>query len=166
RPHKASFQDLGLRDLCRRGAPRKVTPKIFATRFAQDFFRARSVMRAGVRANLLESTELSLEWQARRQLSLIIQWLRSADFYWRQHHDSTKLCFRWFPPATSAQAARSPTRVFRLPWYSRRNLTVSTAGKSAQERSEWDDRFMRRVWLRLSSSSRAGADRVFGYCDR
>src|SRR5262245_4246968 len=46
------------------------------------------------------------------------------------------------------------------------NLTVSTAGKSAQERSEWDDRFMRRVWLRLSSSSRAGADRVFGYCDR
>src|SRR5262249_17992730 len=38
------------------------------------------------------------------------------------------------------------------------NLTVSTAGKSAQERSEWDDRFMRRVWLRLSSSSRAGAD--------
>src|SRR5262245_29144497 len=47
-----------------------------------------------------------------------------------------------------------------------RNLTVSTAGKSAQERSEWDDRFMRRVWLRLSSSSRAGADRVFGYCDR
>src|SRR5262249_5803298 len=49
---------------------------------------------------------------------------------------------------------------------SRCNLTVSTAGKSAQERSEWDDRFMRRVWLRLSSSSRAGADRVFGYCDR
>src|SRR5262245_56553179 len=47
-----------------------------------------------------------------------------------------------------------------------RNLTVSTAGKSAQERSEWDDRFMRRVWLRLSSSSRAEADRVFGYCDR
>src|SRR5215813_13650045 len=46
------------------------------------------------------------------------------------------------------------------------NLTVSTAGKSAQERSEWDDRFMRRVWLRLSSSSRAEADRVFGYCDR
>src|SRR5262245_41025723 len=48
----------------------------------------------------------------------------------------------------------------------RSNLTVSTAGKSAQERSEWDDRFMRRVWLRLSSSSRAGADRGFGYCDR
>src|SRR5262249_18717519 len=48
----------------------------------------------------------------------------------------------------------------------KRNLTVSTAGKSAQERSEWDDRFMRRVWLRLSSSSGAGVDRVFGYCDR
>jgi len=38
RPHKASFQDLGLRDLCRRGALRKVTPRNFAVGFAQDFF--------------------------------------------------------------------------------------------------------------------------------
>jgi len=47
RPHKASFQDLGLRDLCRRGWAGKVTPKKRMAGFAQDFFRARSAMRAG-----------------------------------------------------------------------------------------------------------------------
>src|SRR5215510_15140165 len=69
-------------------------------------------------------------------------------------------------PTHRAEASRQkvPIDLPRQPH--QRNLTVSTAGKSAQERSEWDDRFMRRVWLRLSSSSRAGADRVFGYCDR
>src|SRR5262245_46821930 len=76
----------------------------------------------------------------------------------------TELCRVGNNPEAIARAAQSKT--IRIGKRERRNLTVSTAGKSAQERSEWDDRFMRRVWLRLSSSSRAGADRVFGYCDR
>src|SRR5262245_6755848 len=57
----------------------------------------------------------------------------------------------------NSRAVRAYAHAVTSSGHKQSNLTVSTAGKSAQERSEWDDRFMRRVWLRLSSSSRAEA---------
>src|SRR5262245_24579401 len=94
-------------------------------------------------------------------LSLIARWCCSRR---DQHVSMDELQSHVMPYARPRAAVATQFNVVEVPGKS--NLTVSTAGKSAQERSEWDDRFMRRVWLRLSSSSRAGADRVFGYCDR
>src|SRR5262245_53505211 len=127
--------------------------------------------------NLYRSPQRDLHWSHLRTTSTSVRSSSDARSKWSEAQrvglnqqealltacpegPSRAASFRFITtPATPRTSQRTPGRVYG-------NLTVSTAGKSAQERSEWDDRFMRRVWLRLSSSSRAGADRVFGYCDR